>query len=109
MTEYIVISKVKIRREPKIVEYHEDKKFITNQVGLLDIGTKRTVYETITDAMNVTWGRVSESDAAGISQWVCIKGLNREYMKLVQPIPEYDFLTRIDKLEAWAKSQGYMP
>ena len=111
MSEYITISKVKIRREPKIVEYYEGKKFITNQVGLLDIGTRRTVYRTVTDAMNVTWGQISEPDAAGISLWVCIKGLNREYMRKTSTDENSDTLTeiaiRLIKLEVWAKTKGY--
>jgi len=76
---YECISEVKIRREPRIVESP------TNQVGLLKVGTQRRVFSVVTQKNNVSWGRVSAPDAAGISQWVCIQGLNRTYMKLIQP------------------------
>jgi len=93
---YEVISKVTIRREPRITP--------TNTRGMLDVGTKRIVYSTVTDGSNATWGRISESDAAGIAQWVCIKGVNRTYMKLIeQEKPE------LSNLERWAVTQGYDP
>lgn len=77
---YEVISDVKIRREPRIVEGNT-----TNQVGLIKAGTHRRVFSVLTTKDNTTWGRVSFADAAGISEWVCIQGLNRVYMKLIEP------------------------
>lgn len=86
-----------IRREPRIV----DNTKITNRVGKLTFGTQRRVYGFVTDNMNVTWGRVSESDAAGISEWVCIQGLNRTYMKLLEadPSPVETLEGRVASLE----------
>lgn len=111
---YEVISDVTIRREPRIVEYQDPatKKLITNAVGKLTIGTQREVYSTTVDKNNVLWGRVSESDAAGISEWVCIKGLNRTFMKIVDvgtsPVENLaSVLMRLDALEKWARIQGY--
>lgn len=83
---YEVISDVKIRREPDIVEVFKDGKLITNQVGFLKVGTHREVYSVLTKKDNTTWGRISESDAAGIAEWACIKGLNRTYMKFIKPL-----------------------
>lgn len=94
---YSCVSEVFIRREPRIVETTKSN----NRVGKLEPGTQRQVYETQTNADNSTWGRVSEPDAAGISQWVCIKGLNREYMRLVKADPSNSELAaRLDDLEA---------
>lgn len=78
---YKCVSKVTIRREPRIIENTKG----TNQVGMLDVGTQRKVYEIVTQSDNSIWGRISQPDAAGISQWVCIQGLNRTYMELVYP------------------------
>lgn len=107
---YEVISDVTIRREPRVVEYQDPKtkQFITNAVGKLTVGTHREVYSTATDKNNATWGRISESDAAGISEWVCIKGLNRTFMKPLENVPvSNDIEKRVSNLETWARIQGY--
>lgn len=97
---YKVISSdgVYVRREARIVENNK----ITNRVGKLSFSTTRRVYETITDKQNYTWGRVSESDAAGIAEWTCLEGLNRTYMECVEPDPDpvEALSTRIAALEA---------
>ena len=115
--EYEVISDVKIRREPQIVERYENGKLITNQVGLLKVGTKRIVYSTLTKKDNTTWGRISEHDAAGIAEWVCIQGLNRTYMKLLKASTSemdttFDMMLMkhdrdLERLKEWARTQGY--
>ena len=46
---YEVISDVKIRREPHIVEGTT-----TNSVGLLKVGTQRGIYDTIVQSDNST-------------------------------------------------------
>lgn len=84
---YEVISDVKIRREPRIVEFKDEHgRVITNQVGFLKVGMQRAVYSIITIKDNTTWGRVSFYDSAEIAQFVCIKGLNREYMRFMEPL-----------------------
>jgi hypothetical protein len=106
----VVSSVVAIRRQPRIVEYQDPKgKLVTNQVGRLSAGTKRAVYDIYTDDNNFTWGRVSAHDSAGIAEWTCIKGLNREYMKFLEPLKQHEppprtdldtLFERIKKLEA---------
>jgi hypothetical protein len=76
---YECVSTVKIRREPKVIDYPT-----TNKVGELQPGTQREIYSVLTLKDNTSWGRVSSPDAAGVSEWVCIKGLNREFMKFVK-------------------------
>lgn len=83
---YEVISDVKIRREPRIAEYMDSGKLVTNQVGLLKTGTMRAVFGIVTQKDNSVWGRVSSYDSAGISEYACIKHLNREYMRFVEPL-----------------------
>lgn len=106
---YECISEVFIRREPRVI----DNVLGHNRVGKLTVGTQRQVYDVITNKDNTTWGRISEPDSAGISQWVCIKGLNRTYMKLVEDNnPEIETLMdliayKLGKLEAWAHTMGY--
>jgi hypothetical protein len=105
---YEVISDVKIRREPRIVEGN-----VTNQVGLLKAGTRREVYSILTVKDNTFWGRVSGPDAAGISQWACIKGLNRTYMRFVEPLPSEPgsperFMQWARELHEWALGMGFM-
>lgn len=100
---YEVISKVAIRREPRIVEYIDPKtkKLVTNQVGLLSVGQKRAVYGILTAKDNTTWGRVSFHDSAGIAEWVCIQGINRGYMKFLEPLKDAPApVDGIAKLEA---------
>lgn len=100
---YEVISDVKIRREPRIVDYSLGGKPVTNQVGLLKAGTKRAVYDTYTDNKNMTWGRLSLHDSAGSAEWSCIKESNREFMKFIEPlnnpppIPTQE--TQLDRIE----------
>jgi hypothetical protein len=98
---YECVSEVYIRREPRIV----DNLLGHNRVGKLTPGTQRRIYDVVTNKDNSTWGRISEADAAGISQWVCIQGLNRTYMKLVEGSePSSD---RLSRLEEWARTKGY--
>ncbi|MDD2921475.1 MAG: hypothetical protein PHQ36_04245 [Anaerolineales bacterium] len=115
---YEIISKVTIRREPRIVEFkHPILKWVSNSVGTLELGDQREVYSIVTDKTNNTWGRISESDASGKALWICLQGLNRSYAKPVNPeksapapvvIVEYPTIeTRISKLEDWAKTKGY--
>jgi hypothetical protein len=112
---YQVTSDVFIRREPRIVEYQNPatKKPVSNVVGKLTIGTMRAVYDITTDKENATWGRVSFFDSAGIAEWVCIKNINRTFMKFTEPLENEpqntsEFETRLNKLEAWARTKGYI-
>lgn len=102
---------VNIRREPKVVEYKLGNSFITNRVGQINAGTRRTIYSLITNEKGDTWGRVSESDASGVAEWICIQTLNTTFMKpldvVVEPAPSGDIEARLAKLEAWAVSKGY--
>lgn len=93
---YESTQEVNIRKEPKITW--------TNIVGRLQSGTQRTIHEFVTDDKNQTWGRISEPDSAGISQWVCVQSLNRTYMK---PVNIHNANDRLSRLEAWARIQGY--
>lgn len=99
----VVTEEVRIRREPRILS--------TNIVGRLKLGTERNVYDVTTDANNMTWGKISESDATGNAQWVCIEGLNRKYMQPVLediPIPHKTSIEyRLEAVEAWARTKGY--
>ena len=110
---YEVISDVKIRREPHIVEGTT-----TNSVGLLKVGTQRAIYDTIVQSDNSTWGRLSGADSAGIALWVCIQGLNRTYLKFIkpfddQPVPtdhESDLDLRVLHIEIFLQDKfGYKP
>lgn len=85
---YEVTSQVTIRRQPVITEYTDPKthKYVTNQVGSLNVGTKRAIYSVQVQKDNSVWGRVSEADSAGIAQWVCIENINRIFMKFVEPL-----------------------
>jgi hypothetical protein len=87
-----------IRREPRIADSSKS----TNRVGKLTLGTERRVYDFVTDKLNVTWGRVSESDAAGVAEWVCVHGLNRTYLEIVKADPSHSELleVRVAALEA---------
>jgi hypothetical protein len=97
--DYEVISTVTIRREPRILP--------SNAVGGLSVGTRRTVYSVITDKDNATWGRISESDAAGIAQWICLQSLNRKYAQKIDAKPGTDWESRLASLEAWAETIGF--
>ncbi len=98
---YECISIVNIRREPKIG--------LTNIKGKLSVGTQRTIYSVITDNNNMTWGRVSLADSAGISEWVCIREINRKFMKFIEPLPPiFETSERLEKLIAWAKTKGFV-
>lgn len=100
---------VNIRREPRIVEYREDGMAKSNIVGKLTIGTCRHVFSVVTDASNASWGRISEADGAGIAEWVCLRNLNREFMKRIADIPVVvtGLEARVAALEAWARTQGF--
>lgn len=107
---YEAASDVYIRREPRIVEYKVGRGIITNIVGFLNAGKQRMIYSFYTDKNNATWGRVSEADAAGVSEWVCVQNVNRVFMRPVvnEPLPSTGTpFERLDRLEAWARSQGY--
>lgn len=95
---YEVISNVNIRREPRILP--------ENIVGKLTIGKQRTIYSVITDEHNYTWGRISFADAAGVSEWVCMKDINREFVKLVKSSGS-TLDGRLERLESWARTKGY--
>lgn len=60
---YEAKSQVNIRREPRIVEYKIGGVWITNMVGRIDTGTRRTLDSFVTNKDNSTWGRVSEADS----------------------------------------------
>jgi len=109
---YEAQSVVNIRREPRIVEYKIGGVWITNQVGRIDAGTRRFLDSFVTNKDNSTWGRVSEADSAGISEWICIQNVNREFMKLVDggvvTPPSGSVETRLSNLEAWARTKGYL-
>ena len=77
---YEAQTDVNIRREPRIVEYKIGKNFITNRVGGISVGTQRMIYSLVTNKDNSTWGRVSQSDSAGIAEWICIQNMNRVFM-----------------------------
>lgn len=96
-TTYTALQLVNIRREPRITG--------SNKVGQLSAGHQRVVFETLTDKSNQTWGRISEPDSAGVSNWVCIRGLNREYMRVTEtpatpPASALGLEARIASLEA---------
>ena len=98
---YEAISNVNIRRQPRVTP--------ENWMGRIEKGTQREIYSIITNDDNTTWGRISEADGAGISQWICIKGLNRTYMQLVsnhgEIVNDHD---KLIKLIEWAKTKGYV-
>lgn len=104
---------VNIRREPKVVEYKLGNNFITNRVGQINAGTRRTIYSLVTNEKGDTWGRVSESDASGVAEWICIQTLNTTFMRpldVFEPspsVPVFDLEARIAKLEVWAAGKGY--
>ncbi len=97
---YEVMTTLNIRREPRLLP--------ANIVGRLTIGTQRQVYSVMTDANNTTWGRISETDSAGIAQWVCMKDINRQYVKSVSFVEVPTLESRFAALEAWARSKGYL-
>ena len=109
---YEAQSVVNIRREPRIVDIKIGGVWVTNQVGRIDAGTRRFLDSFITNKDNSTWGRVSEADSAGISEWICVQNINRVFMKpvdggVVVPPPTGDLENRLFRLEAWARTQGY--
>lgn len=98
--EYEIVSNVLIRREPRIIA--------GNVVGALNVGTQRQIYSTFTDTRNYTWGRISEADAAGIAEWICLRGTNRTFaQRLPDPSNGKSFERRFSELEDWARTQGY--
>lgn len=101
---YEAAADVNIRREPRIVEYTDPQthKFVSNKVGFLKAGTQRAIYSVQVQKDNSTWGRVSESDSAGIAQWVCIQDINRTFMKFIEPLVNHaEGLPRLEaELEA---------
>jgi hypothetical protein len=99
---YEAVTNVNLRREPRIVENADGN----NRVGRLTIGTRREIFETVTDEDNMTWGRVSDFDSAGKAQWVCIVGLNRIYMQRI-PLSNQLLESRLRSLETWARTNGY--
>lgn len=101
--EYETKQVLNIRREPRITG--------SNIVGQLSAGTRRTIYSLITNDRGETWGRVSESDNAGIAEWVCIQNLNRKFMEQLtnEKPPVVSEVTRaeFDRLVKWAREKGY--
>lgn len=108
---YESISDVNIRREPRIAEYKIGGVWVTNQVGRISAGTRRMIDSFVINKDNSIWGRVSDADSAGISEWICIKNINRVFMKPVDGAvvgqPPADVTTRLEKLESWARSKGF--
>lgn len=104
---------VNIRREPRIVEYKVGKNFFTNRVGQINAGTQKRIFSIVTNKDNSTWGRVSESDSAGIAEWICIRNTNRVFMVPVDGqtpevvIPPVGLEARVAALEVWARSKGF--
>jgi len=109
---YEAKSTVNIRREPRVIEYKIGGVWITNQVGRIDAGTRRFLDSFVTNKDNSTWGRVSEADSAGISEWICIQNTNRVFMQFVGDEPPVVVVPagielRLTALEIWARSKGY--
>lgn len=116
--KYVVLRDMNIRAsEPKVVDYYDRKarKRITNDAGDLHAGDTVEVSETITNERFETWGRYSGVTGAGKALWVIIRDSNRIFMI---PSVEGDapgapvdtlsrLMARLEKLEAWAKTQGY--
>lgn len=65
-----------VRKEPKITAW--------NKIGFLSFGSRRQVYSVATNDKGESWGRISESDAAGQALWICLQGLNRTYAKRIE-------------------------
>jgi hypothetical protein len=108
---YEVISKVTIRRTPRIIEYRDaTNHLITNAVGSYDIGTRVQVFSVLVDKHNDEWGRVSANDATGQAEWVCMKNTNRTFVKLLEPTPikMENLEERLRNLEIWAQTKGYL-
>ena len=108
---YEVISPVTIRRTPRIIEYLDaTKHLITNAVGKYEPGTRVQIFSVIVDKTNAEWGRVSASDATGQAEWVCMKHLNRTYVKLLEthPVQMENLEERLRNLEIWAQTKGYL-
>ncbi len=78
--KYNVSSKVTIRKGIGIHEGVKDKVPYSNAMGMLDVGKQVEILGTQVLADNTLWGRISEPDATGTSQWVCIKGLNTTFL-----------------------------
>ena len=78
-----VISPVKIRRGPRMVDVRDPKtnKLVTNQEGFLEFGKTRIILDFETDEENQTWGRISEDNAAGVALYVGVQVLNRTFME----------------------------
>lgn len=103
---YRILRAVRIRKGAEIVENSKGN----NRVGLYKTGDIVTVYETLTDTDRRTWGRVSEPDPNGKANWFCIQELNGKYAEpvLPEPKPDSDLILRLARLEAWARTQGYI-
>lgn len=99
---YVAITNVNIRKEPRVV----DNILGTNKIGAITAGTRREVFETLTNNDNSTWGRISDFDSAGKALWICIHGLNREYLRYVEP-NKMTVEDRLTRLENWARTKGY--
>jgi len=79
----VVAATVNIRREPRIVNSTP-----TNVVGKLYRGDKRAVLDFSTDSAGFTWGRVSDYDAYGKANWICIQEPNKVFAEFESHLPE---------------------
>lgn len=106
---YKVISAVRIRKEPRVVEWLDEKKQVkTNQIGSMPFGRIVKVIDVVTDSANQSWGQVTDADATGTAGWICLKSINRTLVELIaEEQPGNGILARLEKLEAWAKTRGY--
>ena len=107
---YEVISPVIIRRVPRIIEYRDaTKHLITNAVGSYELGTRVQIFSVLVDKDNAEWGRVSDTNATGQAEWICMKHLNRTFVKLLEASQTVENLReRLHNLEIWAQTKGYL-
>jgi hypothetical protein len=104
---------VNIRHEPKVVQWIDPKtkEEKSNKVGQYKFGDIVEIFGFDTDGVQQTWGRVSQEDAAGKSQWICVRSINRT---MAAPLEEAEQVLsdheRLEKMEAFlAVRLGYRP
>lgn len=107
---YEIINRITIRRTPRIIEYTDlTKHTITNVVGSYEVGTRVQVFSVLVDKNNSEWGRVSESNAIGQAEWICMKHQNHTSVKLLETSVQMEnVVERLHNLEIWARGQGYI-
>jgi hypothetical protein len=108
---YEVINPVTIRRGPRVVEYKDpsSNRVVSNAAGRLNPGIRKEILSVMVDKDNAEWGRISEPDSAGMAHWICLRTTNRVFVKLLDATPETPTIeSRIEKLESWARSKGYL-